>query len=139
MDQPLLRHFLALGVVQHGAGLHGHGAGFQPIALACFEPVVFEGQVAGALGRVGGENSGAEYILKQVSKRSKLTANIHPHMLRHSFATHLLNNGADIRTVQELLGHASLSTTQIYTHITTENLQENYKKFFDRAKIKRDE
>ncbi|AZZ59958.1 tyrosine recombinase XerC [Oenococcus sp. UCMA 16435] len=83
--------------------------------------------------------TGAEYILKQVSKRSKLTANVHPHMLRHSFATHLLNNGADIRTVQELLGHASLSTTQIYTHITTENLQENYKKFFDRAKIKRDE
>ncbi|OIL69198.1 tyrosine recombinase XerC [Oenococcus oeni] len=83
--------------------------------------------------------NGAEYILKQVSKRSKLTANIHPHMLRHSFATHLLNNGADIRTVQELLGHASLSTTQIYTHITTENLQENYKKFFDRAKIRHDE
>ncbi|MDN6899768.1 tyrosine recombinase XerC [Oenococcus sicerae] len=83
--------------------------------------------------------TGAEYILKQVSKRSNLTANVHPHMLRHSFATHLLNNGADIRTVQELLGHASLSTTQIYTHVTTENLQEGYKKFFDRAKIKTNE
>ncbi|EHN59506.1 tyrosine recombinase XerC [Oenococcus kitaharae] len=83
--------------------------------------------------------TGAEYILKQISKRSTLTGSVHPHMLRHSFATHMLNNGADIRTVQELLGHASLSTTQIYTHITTKNLQESYEKFFDRAKIKHDD
>lgn len=77
---------------------------------------------------------GIEYILKRVIQVSSLNSDIHPHMLRHSFATAMLNNGADIRTVQELLGHASLSTTQIYTHVTTENLQNSYFKFFPRAK-----
>ena len=76
---------------------------------------------------------GVSYILENVIKESSLSTKIHPHMLRHSFATHLLNNGADMRTVQELLGHASLSSTQIYTHVTKDALQHNYQQFFPRA------
>lgn len=78
-------------------------------------------------------STGIQYVLKQIIKKSSLTAEIHPHMLRHTFATHLLNNGADMRTVQELLGHVSLSSTQIYAHVTKESLQKNYRNFHPRA------
>ncbi|MDR2864225.1 MAG: tyrosine-type recombinase/integrase [Spirochaetaceae bacterium] len=72
-------------------------------------------------------SQGARWIIGEYVKRSAIAKNIHPHSLRHSFATHLMNGGCDIRVVQELLGHKSLSTTQIYTHTTIERLKDVYK------------
>lgn len=72
--------------------------------------------------------------LEQIKKVTGIKKDLNPHMIRHSFATHLLMHGADLRSVQELLGHEDIKTTQIYTHLSNKYLKESYKNFFPRNK-----
>lgn len=77
---------------------------------------------------------GVWLIIRAAAERAGITAEVSPHTMRHSFATHLLAGGADVRSVQELLGHASVETTQIYTHVTVDTLREHYLQSHPRAK-----
>lgn len=80
---------------------------------------------------------GISYILTERARETGLLSHISPHVLRHSFATELLNNGADIRAVQEMLGHSNLSTTQIYTHTSTDHLRQAYFRYHPHAHDKK--
>ncbi len=110
--------------------LHAYLRGGRPdLARPRSRAALFLNQRGGRLTRQGATN-----IIRSVARRAGLRKRVTPHMLRHSFATHLLEGGADLRVVQELLGHASVATTQIYTLVTDERLREVYDDAHPRAR-----
>jgi len=108
--------------------LEGRRAYLEAVGRGGKPPAVF-------LNRRGGGLSArsVERLIREYSRIAGIGWPVCPHVLRHSFATHMLDNGADLRSVQELLGHAALSTTQIYTHVSVERLKEVYQQAHPRA------
>ncbi len=111
-------------LVQARPGLAAHGSG---------TPMLFLNARGGPLSR-----QSAWTVLRTAAERAGLAAGISPHTLRHSFATHLMEGGADVRVVQELLGHSSVTTTQIYTLVTVDALREVYATAHPRARTEPD-
>ena len=99
------------------------------IAAGKGTPALFVGPRGGRLSR-----QSAWLAIRAAADRAQISGDVSPHTLRHSFATHLLAGGADVRSVQELLGHSSVTTTQIYTHVTAETLREHYLSAHPRAR-----
>lgn len=98
------------------------------VAKGTGTPALFVGPRGGRVSR-----QGAWLIIRAAAERAEITVEVSPHTMRHSFATHLLAGGADVRSVQELLGHASVETTQIYTQVTVDTLREHYLQAHPRA------
>jgi integrase/recombinase XerC len=111
-----------------GTALHARDAHWAACGMPGKPPILFLNRNTGPL-----TARSMERLLKKYALLAGLNPEISPHTLRHSFATHLLDAGADLRSVQELLGHASLSTTQIYTHVSIERLKEVYEEAHPRA------
>lgn len=105
------------------------------------DPALFKGHDKGALKRGDSDDKTAnlsprsiQRLVQKYAKVAGITKQVTPHTLRHSYATDLLQNGADIRSVQKMLGHSSISTTQIYTHVTDQHLREIHKKFHGKGR-----
>ncbi len=112
-----------------GEALSAYMVRARPALLTGAQPAVFLNSRGGRLSR-----QSAWTILRVAADRAGVRADVSPHTLRHSFATHLLDGGADVRVVQELLGHASVTTTQVYTKVTVEHLREVYALAHPRAR-----